>query len=165
MLIKLYSVFNPLIFLRTEGVTNSIYRLFEKVVTQFQPDAFVIQCGADCLTADPLGGFNLTPDGMAKCIKIILEHAESKPCLFLGGGGYNRANTARYWANITAQIVSKSNSNQVTISNDIPDTPFFTIYGPSFELRIQKGLRMSENTDQEILSITEEALGKIMHPN
>ena len=61
--------------------------------------------------------------------------------------------------------MSKSNSNQVTISNDIPDTPFFTIYGPSFELRIQKGLRMSENTDQEILSITDEALGKMMHLN
>ena len=112
------------------------------------------------MTGDPLGGFNLTPEGMVKCIDIILEEAGTKPCLFLGGGGYNRPNTARYWAMITHQILSKCNLAQTVLSNDIPETPFFSLYGPSFELSISKGLRMSEQTDDEIKSLTEAALSK-----
>ena len=51
------------------------------MVSRFQPDAFVIQCGADCLTGDPLGGFNLTPEGMAQCVdfeKEIIEFADEQ---------------------------------------------------------------------------------------
>ena len=137
-------------------------RLFEKVVSRFQPDAFVIQCGADCLTGDPLGGFNLTPEGMAQCVDLIISIAENKPCLFLGGGGYNRPNTARYWATITSKILAKCNSNHSMIPNDVPETPFFSLYGPSFELTIKKGLRVSENTDEDIKSISETALSKLI---
>ena len=136
--------------------------MYEKVVSKVQPDAFVIQCGADCLTGDPLGGFNLTPEGMAKCIELIVLVAKDKPCLFLGGGGYNRPNTARYWATITSKILAKSNSNHSIIPNDVPETPFFSLYGPSFELTLQKGLRASENTDEDIKLISETALSKFM---
>ena len=52
------------------------------------------QCGADSLALDPLGGFNLTVDGVGRCVDLIL--ASDVPTLFLGGGGYNQANAARY---------------------------------------------------------------------
>ena len=97
---------------------------------------------------------------MEKCIEIILSAVEDKPCLFVGGGGYDRPNTARYWAKITSQIVSKSNFDHLNLSNDIPETPFFSLYGPSFELSITKGLRMSDNTDEDIKKISETALSK-----
>ena len=48
----------------------------------------VVQCGADCLSNDPLGGFNLSPIGIGNCVKKILS--KNIPTLFLGGGGYNK---------------------------------------------------------------------------
>jgi len=46
------------------------------------------------LALDPLGGFNLTLEGVGKCIYKILE--SKLPTMFLGGGGYNPPNAARY---------------------------------------------------------------------
>ena len=140
---------------------NTIFtKLFEKLYCKFQPNAIVVQCGADCLTGDPLGGFNLTPNGMEKCINLVTRYAQKTPCLFLGGGGYNRTNAARYWTRITSSIISNSeNSNEIVLSSDIPDNSFFSMYGPSFELGLDKSLRKSENTERGIESIIQLALG------
>ena len=140
---------------------NTIFtKLFEKLYCKFQPNAIVVQCGADCLTGDPLGGFNLTPNGMEKCINLVTRYAQKNPCLFLGGGGYNRTNAARYWTRITSSIISNSeNSNEIVLSSDIPDNSFFSMYGPSFELGLDKSLRKSENTERGIESIIQLALG------
>ena len=135
-------------------------RLFKKINSEFQPEAFVIQCGADCLNGDPLGGLNLTPIGMKKCISLILEVADIKPCLFLGGGGYDRANAARYWTTLTSAIIGNDESGNDILSNDVPEHPFFSLYGPSFELNVDKGLRASKNTSTEIEILTNTALGK-----
>ena len=137
-----------------------VSRLFKKINSEFQPEAFVIQCGADCLNGDPLGGLNLTPSGIKNCISLILQTADIKPCLFLGGGGYDRANAARYWTTITSVIIGNAESGSLTLSNDVPEHPFFSLYGPSFELKIDKGLRASKNTSTEIETLTNTALGK-----
>ena len=50
----------------------------------FKPQAVVCQCGADCLAGDPMGIYNLTPQGMAHCVDTI--HAWDLPLLLLGGG-------------------------------------------------------------------------------
>ena len=42
------SIFNPIV---------------GKVLETYEPSAVVLQCGADSLTGDPLGGFNLTLKG------------------------------------------------------------------------------------------------------
>jgi acetoin utilization deacetylase AcuC-like enzyme len=47
------------------------------------------------MTGDPLGGANLTPPDIGKCIEFLLKW--NVPKIFVGGGGYNFANTARYW--------------------------------------------------------------------
>ena len=97
---------------------------------------------------------------MAKCIELILQTASKKPCLFLGGGGYDRPNAARYWTILTSIIISNAqNVRSISLPCDIPDNPFFPLYGPSFELEIYKGLRTNENKIQEIQDITETALG------
>ena len=46
----------------------------------FQPGAVVLQCGADSLTGDRLGCFNLTLKGHAECVRFIK----------VGGGGHSR---------------------------------------------------------------------------
>lgn len=54
----------------------------------FQPNAVVIQCGADGIHGDPLGAtFNLTEVALGFCIKEILNWR--LPSLFLGGGKEN----------------------------------------------------------------------------
>jgi len=37
----------------------------------FQPGAVVLQCGADSLTGDRLGCFNLTLKGHAECVRFM----------------------------------------------------------------------------------------------
>jgi acetoin utilization deacetylase AcuC-like enzyme len=67
--------------------------LYEEILFAFHPDAVVVQCGSDSLALDPLGGFNLSLNGLGQCVSKILT--SNLPTLFLGGGGYNRANAAR----------------------------------------------------------------------
>lgn len=54
------------------------------VNSSFSPNCIVVQCGADGLVGDPIGGFNLTPKAFAECVKNIMKW--EKPTLFLGGG-------------------------------------------------------------------------------
>ena len=49
------------------------FSLLSEVIYAFKPDAIVLQCGADSLSNDPLGGFNLTPCGIAKCISKVMQ--------------------------------------------------------------------------------------------
>ena len=76
-----------------EPLSFIYFSLFEEILYAFRPDAIVVQCGADSLSLDPLGGFNLTLDGLGQCVSKVL--GSQLPTLFLGGGGYNRANAAR----------------------------------------------------------------------
>lgn len=50
----------------------------------YKPDACVVQCGADSIAGDPLGGTNLIPEDLGSCIELIL--AWYLPTIFLGGG-------------------------------------------------------------------------------
>ena len=49
----------------------------------YQPSAIVLQCGADSLSGDRLGCFNLTLKGHAKCVEFIKKY--NLPLLLLGG--------------------------------------------------------------------------------
>jgi len=60
----------------------------------------VLQCGADSLTGDRLGCFNLTLKGHGKCVQFVKSF--NIPLLILGGGGYTKRNVARCWAYETA---------------------------------------------------------------
>ena len=65
----------------------------DKVVELYRPSAIVLQCGADSLTGDRLGCFNLTLKGHAECVKHVKGY--NLPMLVLGGGGYTIRNVAR----------------------------------------------------------------------
>lgn len=66
------------------------------VVSVFNPDVIVLQCGADSLAGDRLGVFNLSSDGHGQCVSAVL--ALHKPLLVVGGGGYTIRNVAKLWA-------------------------------------------------------------------
>lgn len=60
----------------------------------YQPSAVVLQCGADSLTGDRLGCFNLTLKGHAEAVRHVKSFGV--PMLVLGGGGYTIRNVARF---------------------------------------------------------------------
>ena len=60
----------------------------------YRPSAVVLQCGADSLTGDRLGCFNLTLRGHADAVKHVKSFGV--PMLVLGGGGYTIRNVARF---------------------------------------------------------------------
>jgi len=84
----------------------------------------------------------LTPVGLGKCVEFLLKW--NLPALFLGGGGYNIANTSRCWTYLTSIIT------QIPISSDIPDNPYFTEYGPDFTLAVVPGNRIDKNKENDI---------------
>lgn len=64
-----------------------------QVMEMYRPLAVVLQCGADSLTGDRLGCFNLTLKGHAEAVKHVKSFGV--PMLVLGGGGYTIRNVAR----------------------------------------------------------------------
>lgn len=114
-----------------------------KVMEMYQPSAVVLQCGADSLSGDRLGCFNLTIKGWLTKAKILfswskldwdskeglmiismlfaLGHAKcveymksfNLPLLMLGGGGYTIRNVARCWTYETAVALDTSIPNGV----------------------------------------------------
>ena len=62
-------------------------------MAHYKPTAIVLQCGADSLTGDKLGPFNLTLRGHGSCVALCKSFGV--PLLLLGGGGYTVKNVAR----------------------------------------------------------------------
>ncbi|XP_065413258.1 histone deacetylase 8 isoform X4 [Chrysemys picta bellii] len=87
--------------------------VLKEVYTAFNPEAVVLQLGADTIAGDPMCSFNMTPVGIGKCLKYILQWQLAT--LILGGGGYNLANTARCWTYLTGVILGR------TLPSEIPD--------------------------------------------
>ena len=70
---KYYSVNVPL----QEGITDDAYEqvfkpVIERVMDQYRPTAVVLQCGADSLTGDRLGCFNLALQGILNSSILLL---------------------------------------------------------------------------------------------
>lgn len=58
--------------------------VMQEVRTQFNPEAVLMQLGADTMAGDPMCSFNMTPVGVAKCLQHVLQW--QLPALLLGGG-------------------------------------------------------------------------------
>ena len=89
---KGYSVNFPL----NDGIDDLSYEhvfrpVIGKIMEMYRPGAVVLQCGADSLTGDRLGCFNLTLKGHGACVEFVKSFG--LPTLVLGGGGY----TIREW--------------------------------------------------------------------
>ena len=128
---KGYSVNFPL----QEGMNDASYEgvfkpVVRRIVETFQPNAVVLQCGADSLAGDRLGCFNLTLRGHAACVQFVLQ--QQLPTLILGGGGYTVRNVARCWTLETAAVLG------VELDDDLPtSTSYHEYYAPEYKLHIQ----------------------------
>eukprot|EP00743_Colponemidia_sp_Colp-15_P002208 GILK01002394.1.p1 GENE.GILK01002394.1~~GILK01002394.1.p1 ORF type:complete len:431 (-),score=36.89 GILK01002394.1:260-1552(-) len=127
---KYYAVNVPL----REGMDDRNFeRIFkpvmQKVMEIYRPGAIVMQCGADSLTGDRLGCFNLTVRGHAECVRFMKSFG--LPMLLLGGGGYTIRNVARCWTYETAVVLDQE------ISDDLPYNDFYEYFGPDYKLHLQ----------------------------
>jgi histone deacetylase 1/2 len=151
-----YSVNVPL----QQGITDETYMndlfvpILDKIMQVFQPGAVVLQCGADSLTGDRLGCFNLTTHGHASAVKHVKSYGV--PTLVLGGGGYTIRNVARCWAYETSVLLDEP------VSNDIPFNDYYEYYAPDFELHLKPDPTMENNNDN-LDEIRTEVLQQLQH--
>jgi histone deacetylase 1/2 len=77
--------------------------IIDEIFLRFKPTAVLAQCGADSLSGDWLGCFNLSVKGHG----AALDHIKSKgvPVLVCGGGGYTLRNVPRCWTYETSLMV------------------------------------------------------------
>jgi histone deacetylase 1/2 len=141
---KYYSVNVPL----QEGIDDQSYEtvfkpVIEKVMEVYRPTAVVLQCGADSLTGDRLGCFNLTLKGHAACVQFVKSY--NLPTLVLGGGGYTVRNVARCWTFETSVLLNQQ------IENQLPYNDFFEYYAPDFLLHLTPASNMENMNKPEIL--------------
>jgi histone deacetylase 1/2 len=121
-----YSVNFPL----NDGIDDTSYEqlvfrpVIGKIMEVYRPGAVVLQCGADSLTGDRLGCFNLTLKGHASCVEFVKSFG--LPTLVLGGGGYTIRNVARCWANETAVVLGE------TLPDAIPPNDYVEYYRPDY---------------------------------
>uniref|UniRef100_H3HBY4 Histone deacetylase domain-containing protein n=1 Tax=Phytophthora ramorum TaxID=164328 RepID=H3HBY4_PHYRM len=106
------------------GVTDSQFReLFQRVVGKavetMQPEMLVLVCGVDTLARDPLGGFNLTSDGICDCVEFVM--ALQLPVLLLGAGGYSGVDACKTFSAIVATVIGQRRN----LPDDIPEHDFY----------------------------------------
>ncbi|GIY29011.1 histone deacetylase 1 [Caerostris darwini] len=144
---KYYAVNFPL----RDGIDDESYEqgifqpLISKVMEMYQPSAIVLQCGADSLSGDRLGCFNLTLKGHGKCVEFVKKY--NLPLLLLGGGGYTIRNVARCWTHETSVALN------CEVANELPYNDYFEYFGPDFKLHISPSNMANQNTPEYLEKI------------
>ena len=119
-----------------ECYQNTFVPIMSKVMESYQPSAVVLQCGADSLSGDRLGCFNVTVKGHAKCVEFMKKY--NLPLMLLGGGGYTIRNVARCWTYETGKIFT------VYLSWRFQNY-FARKYSGDSEINIKKSRQIAEN--------------------
>ncbi|KAK7757005.1 histone deacetylase [Diatrype stigma] len=143
---KYYAVNFPL----RDGIDDSTYKsIFEPVITSvmsfYNPDAVVLQCGGDSLSGDRLGCFNLSMHGHANCVKFVKSF--NRPTLVLGGGGYTMRNVARTWAYETGLLVNAD------MPRTLPFNEYYEYYGPDYTLDVRSSNMENANSPEYLEKI------------
>lgn len=78
-------------------------------LTRFEPEALILQCGADSIGGDPLTHLRFSPQGAhGRAARELTAFAEAQGhgrVLALGGGGYNRTNLALAWTAVVEGLM------------------------------------------------------------
>jgi len=148
-----YSVNVPLL----NGVTDDEYKsVFEPVIQYllgwYQPDVVVLQCGADSLSGDKLGCFNISMNGHADCVRFL--RATNIPLVLLGGGGYTTRNVSSVWTYETACALGIDRD----IDLNLPYNEYLEWYGPRYRLEVQPSNMTDDNNHRNYLEITKQTV-------
>jgi histone deacetylase 1/2 len=151
---KYYAVNFPL----RDGITDETYKsVFEPVISHvmefYRPDAVVLQCGADSLSGDRLGCFNLSMYGHANCVEYVKSFG--LPTLVLGGGGYTMRNVSRAWCYETGIMVGQK------VGPDLPCSDFYEYFGPDYELNVRPSNMENLNSREYLEKIKVQVLSNL----
>ncbi|KAK4477791.1 hypothetical protein RD792_017053 [Penstemon davidsonii] len=140
---KYYALNVPL----DDGIDDESYQslfkpIMSKVMEVYRPGAVVLQCGADSLSGDRLGCFNLSVKGHAECVRFMRSF--NVPLLLLGGGGYTIRNVARCWCYETSVALG------VEIEDKMPQNEYIDYFGPEYTLHVAPS-NMENKNSREML--------------
>mmetsp|Transcript_26859 Transcript_26859/g.69262 ORF Transcript_26859/g.69262 Transcript_26859/m.69262 type:complete len:660 (+) Transcript_26859:156-2135(+) len=155
---KHYTVNVPL----KDGMDDDNYKfMFEPIMTKvmemYQPGAIVMCCGADSLSGDKLGCFNLSMEGHSNCIEFMSKF--NVPMVVLGGGGYTLRNVARCWTYETGRLLG------LDLPDQLPEQALheYNYYLDTFSLRIQTSNMKNMNTREELEDIKMRVMEHLRH--
>eukprot|EP00698_Gefionella_okellyi_P003022 TRINITY_DN12847_c0_g1_i1.p1 TRINITY_DN12847_c0_g1~~TRINITY_DN12847_c0_g1_i1.p1 ORF type:complete len:480 (+),score=89.21 TRINITY_DN12847_c0_g1_i1:183-1442(+) len=135
---------------------KSIFRpLMKQVMDMYKPGAVVMQCGADSLTGDRLGCFNVTIKGHADCVSYMKTFGV--PLLVLGGGGYTIRNVARCWAYETGVLLGKE------LPDELPYNDYYEYFAPDYRLHLQPSNMENLNSREYLLKNLEKLFECLRH--
>jgi histone deacetylase 1/2 len=125
------------------GIDDESYQsLFKPVITKvmevYQPGVVVLQCGADSLSGDRLGCFNLSVKGHAECVRFVRSF--NVPLLLVGGGGYTIRNVARCWCYETGIAVG------MDLQDKLPYNEYYGYFGPDYTLNYSPSNMENKNS-------------------
>ncbi|KAA8912752.1 hypothetical protein FN846DRAFT_773121 [Sphaerosporella brunnea] len=151
---KYYAVNFPL----RDGITDETYKsVFEPVINHimefYRPEAVVLQCGADSLSGDRLGCFNLSMKGHANCVEYVKKFG--LPTLVLGGGGYTMRNVSRAWCYETGVLVGQK------VGPELPYSDFYEYFGPDYELDVRPSNMENLNSREYLEKIKTQVLSNL----
>lgn len=89
-----------------EAYLLSFRTVLSAVVRCFDPEALVLQCGADTIAGDLIGRLCVSTLAHTQCVADALSL--SLPTVLLGGGGYHVFHTAKCWAVHTATALGRT---------------------------------------------------------
>ncbi|MEL6533041.1 MAG: acetoin utilization protein AcuC [Pseudomonadota bacterium] len=81
-------------------------RLILPAIEAFEPDAIVLQCGADAVEEDPLSRLSLSNNAHWEMLAGLRRLGAAR-LLVLGGGGYNPWSVGRLWTGIWGQLAGE----------------------------------------------------------
>ncbi|KAI3937592.1 hypothetical protein MKW92_021272 [Papaver armeniacum] len=143
---KYYALNVPL----DDGIDDESFKglfrpVIQKVMQVYQPNAVVLQCGADSLSGDRLGCFNLSIEGHADCLRYLRSF--NLPLMVLGGGGYTIRNVARCWCYETAVAVGEDKE----LDNNLPrKNEYCEYYGPDYTLHFETSNMENKNSPRNL---------------
>ena len=127
---------------------NFIYifeSLMKDVNEKYKPEAIVLQSGANTLSGDRVGCFNLSNKGHGFATKYLKE--TNIPLLILGGGGSITENVARCWAYETSICLNEK------IDDNIPrkDDYYYKYESNDYKLSIPTDDTLTDKNDKKYL--------------
>ena len=146
-----YAINVPLYDGMNDESFKSIFRpVISKIMERFQPGAVVLQCGADSLSGDRLGCFNLSIKGHADCVAFMKSF--DVPLLVLGGGGYTLRNVPRCWVYETSILVD------TPIKDSLPYNDYFEYFAPDYKLHLPVSNMENRNSAKYLDNIRSKVL-------
>lgn len=137
------------------GITDKKYlglykTIVSSAVERYQPEALVLQMGADSVAGDFSGEFNLSSSAHSECLEYSLKF--NLPSIVLGGGGYSFYNVAKVWTLETGVALGK------TLDNQLPPNSYFALNSDKQYLRVPPGKVCDDNHSNHLKKLTQTIL-------